>query len=372
LPNSDQPKIADYVTEQFELLGSHTDIAKLSAMTRELVGFSRSRSGVANTKKIYSDLFSAAVKSNYRSLFDKGAAVSKTAKAPAQRLAQQQKLSAVVVLVACDNVLLLDDLVTLLGDESEAIRMWAAKGLAGKNIHKALLQGQPDVTAVTKVINGLSDCLDQTSSGAVVEKIVQAGNLPKAQGCAAIMNKCAKVRLAHYRQWKVTNELSDLKIIREMLATAAGDGIFGDANLRTQVVAGAAQLYWAAYSRYAKGMTYKEGEDQNSEVLVLLMPDSQLSLETLLIEGEQAFNKMANLTGNTGTRARFLTALNERKWTTISRAFDLLIGKGGTINNSFNIYPGADGPEALPDPPKETVNRAKNLRDLNANLIETD
>ena len=372
LPDSDQPKIADYVIEQFELLGSQTEISKLSSMTKELVEFSQSRSGVANTKKIYSDLFTAAVKSNYRTLFDKGAAVAKNAKLPARLLGQQQKLSSVVLLDACDNVLLLDDLVALLSDESDDIRMWAARGLAGRNIHKTLLQGQPDEATVNKVISGLSGCLDQTSSAVVVEQIARAGNLPKAQGCAALMDKCAKVRVALYRQWTVTNELSDLRIIKEMLAAAAGNGIYGDANLRTQVVAGAAQLYSAAYSRYSKGMTYREGEDENSPMLVLLKPGSQQALETLLIEGESAFIKIANLTGSSRTRARFLTALKERKWANILRAFDYLMGKDGTINGAFNIYSGAGGPEALPDPPAEVITRAKNLRDLADNLIDTD
>ena len=265
---------------------------------------------------------------------------------------------------------LISELVFLLGDQSVPVRYWAAKGLAMPTIHKYLLQANSSSPEVQSVVAGLSGALAVETDPLVIGQIAGAAALPTHDKAFGVLIDCVSKREAQYKDWTVEKEYSDQTILNHLFKVAGSESLAGQAEAQTALIRSAAGLFSAAYQRYKKGMQYK---DEDGKIIVLYRKKRQRILQTLLIDAEIKMRQVCyRVDRNIRTKSRFQTALGAGKWADIDKAYDYLLGKDGSVNRVFDLYPaGKPNPFAeIPDPPMKLVDQAVKRAFIEQNKID--
>ena len=180
---------------------------------------------------------------------------------------------------------------------------------------------------------------------------------------------CVSKRELQYKDWTVDKEYSDQTILNHLFKVAGSEALANNAEAQTALIRSAAGLLSAAYQRYKKGMQYK---DKEGKIIVLYRKRRQRVLQTLLIDAEIKLRQVCyRLDRNIRTNSRFQTALESGKWLDIDKAYDYLLGKDGSVNRVFDLYPeGQANPFAeIPDPPSKLVDRAVKRAFVEQNTI---
>lgn len=341
-------KITTFVNEQFTNMLTVKDSSKLTSIVRSLVGAAVGKNPRPEAKKNYSDSFSMAVKSIYKQVMQ--AAQNHNDKAIGTNI----KISAAVVLAHCDNVNLIEDLAVLLQDDTEFIRYWAAKGLAGPRIQRYFTTNNTDVTAsLQMVVSALNTALQKENSSFVIAQIAQAA--PLNQEGVKIIQGCVGRRVEQYQSWKVNNELTDWDILSKIFDMLSDPRLEDNEQIK-DLAFNALKLFSVAYQRYTQSMQYKDSDT----ILPLLPEANQRELETLLIRAEVEFVRVSK----TDRRARFAIPIQKRKWKELNVHYLSLIR---VVNNYFKIFAENQNKPPVPTvgpPPAEIIERAKTLNNI--------
>jgi hypothetical protein len=353
----------EFVREQFQSLVLAKDATEASKVAKELAECTQSMSNVTPTRKSYSDSYSRAVKGVYGQALQQAQKKQQSQDPIQQKIGGQISLSTVIIMAMCDNLILADDLVRMLDSPSEEIRYWAAKGLAGKNLHSALTTSRDNVKYIKPILQGLNKCLGQTNSEGVIANIAVATDLLDKKASVTILQQCLKKRIDHYQQWQVIDESTDMVLLLQVLTVAGDEDIYGDEAARKNLLQSVADFYTLAYQRYVNGLGYRDGNTP----LPLLQDQNRQALGTLLIEGERKIQSLAATRGNIPISGpRFAAGIKSGKPASLDLAYRELIGQNGVTERAWKIT----GKLKLPKPPQGVVDRARTLRDIQKNLIE--
>ena len=357
----DLPAIDEFVQGQFLSMMRAKTTADMDKPLGDLLDSTSSVSSVDNAVQVYSDRFAAAVQSAYQQAFEKSAELTDAA------LVHHLRLSAAMVVVRADNPLLLDDVLGLLSDRSPDVRYWAARGLSTPRMSAALVTAEDDDDLVRGLRAKVSAAVEAETSGAVMAQLARANRIMAnpADG-AALLNDCAQTRVAQYRAWTVQNEMADLMIMTEIFDLVSQNLFEDEPDTEAGLVLAAAELLSAAQYRYSVGTGYAVSEDKT---LVLLTPESQEELRTLLVEGELGLYRLSGSNAN----SLFLRRMQQND--SLKPAYDALLGVNGAVNRQFDIFPEgtADNPlQPLPDPPTALVERAEIMAQLPEKLLEVE
>ncbi len=341
-------KITAFVNEQFANMLTVKDSSKLTSIVRNLVGAAVGKNPRPEAKKTYSDCFSTAAKSRYKQIMQ-------TARNHNDKnIGSNIKISTVVVLAHCDNTILIEDLAGLLQDDSEFIRYWAAKGLAGPRIQRYFTTNNADVSALLQTaVSALNTALQKENSSFVIAQIAQAA--PLNQEGVKIIQGCVGRRVEQYQSWKVSNELNDWDIISKIFNMLNAPRLEDTEQIKDMAF-NALKLFSVAYHRYTQSMQYKD----NGDVLPLLPETNQRELETLLIRAEVELIRISK----SDRRARFAVPIQKRKWKELNVHYQSLIR---VVNNNFKIFPENQDKPPMPTvgpPPAEIIERAKTLNNI--------
>ena len=346
-------KITAFVNEQFANMLTVNNSSKLTGIVRNLVGAAVGKNPRPEAKKSYSNCFSTAVKSIYKQTMQ--AAQNHNDK----NLGSNINISTVVVLAHCDNDILIEDFAELLQSDSEFIRYWAARGLAGTRIQRYFTAGDTDTTAsLQTVVSALNNALQKENSSFVIAQIAQAA--PPNQEGAKIIQGCAGRRVEQYQSWKVNNELADLDILSKIFNMLDNQRLEDDEQIK-DLAFSALKLFSVAYQRYVQSMQYKD----NGNILPLLSGTSQRELETLLIRAEVEFIRISKV----DRRARFAVPIQKRKWKELNVHYMSLIR---VVNNHFKMFPENQDKPPVPTvgpPPIEVIESAKILNSIQSESI---
>lgn len=354
--------IDTFVAEQFQAMLAAEKDSEIAEAKESLLESTESKLKYGETRQMYSNRFSQAVKDGYRSILER------LGKLEDQELVQQIRRAAIVVVAGTDNAVLIEELLVLLNDESPIARYWAAKGLTMPNIVRHLTGSEvTDNSAVDGVLAGLEECLEKEMSGEIIAQIAAAAALTnRAQGYK-LLQDCAKKRVGQYVNWTVDNELADLAILQLLFGTIESPTKDIDAK---EMVRSAAELFSAAYYRYSIAMQYKGTDD---EVIELIGPDSRQDLQTVLSEGEVIFLRL----GQSDRGRRFGGAMQRDKWSELDTAYNTMLGPRGVLDRKFDIYPAGNGEEQPPlvkldEPPALVVERAQARMEIANKSIGAD
>ena len=346
-------KITAFVNEQFANMLTVTDSSKLTSIVRSLVGVAVGKNPRPEAKKNYSNCFSTAVKTIYKQTMQAGQNHND------KNLGSNINISTAVVLAHCDNAILIEDLAELLQNDSEFIRYWAAKGLAGARIQRYFTSNNTEATAsLQTAVSTLNNALQKETSSFVIAQIAQAA--PLNQEGAKIIQGCAGRRIEQYQNWKVTNELSDLDILNKIFDMLDSQQLEDNEQIK-ELAFNALKLFSVAYQRYTQSMQYKD----NGNMLALLPKTSQCELETLLIRAEVEFIRISK----TDRRARFAIPIQKKKWKELNVHYMSLIR---VVNNYFKIFPENQENPPVPTvgpPPTEIIEIAKILNNIQSNSV---
>jgi len=348
--------IGQFVTEQFNAMMENS---KLSKHTDNLTKTAKNISKSKKARLDYSNTFSAAVRTEYKKVLAK--ANSMKDKSFANRL----KLQCVVVLGHTDNPSIIDDLLSLAGDESPSIRYWAIKGLAMPVIQAALQGDNADNPQITdtknKMLASLNDLLKTETAAIVISQIAAAAVPTDPEGLKLLQN-CAAKRSQMYKDWTVDNEQVDLEMINKILDIIVSKRYQDDRQIETNLMRSAATLFSAAFQRYKNGTRHQLSQ---TETIQLLSVASQQALLALLIEGEKRFIFVTDR----GIRQRFAIEIVKKRWASLNNAFKGLIGPNGAVERTFGIYTAQEVSEGrplikIPAPPEKLIKQAVNLKKL--------
>jgi len=366
LTDQDLQILDDFVAERFAFMEAVSEVSELSNPMRELLEGATSKVALAQTQQLYARRYRAAIKANYKRLYEKGTIPAEKASSADKELAYHKRLAVAVILATVADAEVIEDLVALLGDASSQVRYWAAKGLASDVIYDYLVAAESSDTAVQALWDGLRSCLEKEQSGAVLVQIATTALVPKHQGSIELLEMCVKKRQGKYQSWQVDNESTDLELLKLILQAAREDMLGQSEQERSALIRAAVDLFSVAFHRYYKGMTYT---DSQGKKIVLLSPSSKAQLETLLIEGEQALLRVAE----SPRRGAILPALVRDRWQDLEKAHNTLLAPEGILDRALEIYQGEnDGPTSLADPTAEVVERAITLAQIQNKVIGGD
>ena len=341
-------KITAFVNEQFTNMLTVTDSSKLTSIVRSLVGAAVGKNPRPEAKQSYSDHFSTAVKSIYKQIMQAGQNHND------KNLGSNINISTAVVLAHCDNAILIEDLAELLQNDSEFIRYWAARGLAGARIQRHFTTNDVNTTtSLQTAVSTLNNAMQKETSSFVIAQIAQAA--PPNQEGAKIIQGCTGQRVKQYQSWKVNNELADMDILNKIFNMLDNQQLEDDEQIK-DLAFNALKLFSVAYQRYTQSMQYKD----NGDMLPLLPEASQRELETLLIRAEVEFIRISK----TDRRARFAVPIQKRKWKELNVHYLSLIR---VVNSYFKIFPENQTKPPVPTvgpPPTEFIESAKTLNNI--------
>jgi len=362
LTDNDFKTLDDFVRGQFQSLVLDKEATEASKVAKNLADCTQSMSNVTPTRKSYSDRYSKAVKGVYGQAIQQAQQKLQSQDPIQKKIGGQIYLSTVIIMAMCDNLILADDLVRMLDAPSEEVRYWAAKGLAGKNLHHALTTSRDNVKYIKPILQGLNKCLSQTNSEGVIANIAVAADLLDKKASVTILQQCVRKRIDDYQKWKVIDEATDKILLLQLLAVAAHEDIYGDEAARRNLLQSVADFYSLAYQRYFNGLRYRD----NNTSLPLLQDQNRQALETMLIEGERKIQSLAVNRGNAQIAGpRFAAGIKSGKPASLDLAYRELIGKDGVMDRTWKIT----SKLKLPKPPQAVVDRARTLRDIKKNLI---
>jgi len=341
-------KITTFVNEQFTNMLTVTDSSKLTSIVRSLVSAAVGKNPRPEAKQSYSDHFSTAVKSIYKQIMQAGQNHND------KNLGSNINISTAVVMAHCDNAILIEDMAELLQNDSEFIRYWAAKGLAGPRVQRHFSTNDiGTTTSLQTAVSALNNALQKETSSFVIAQIAQAA--PPNQEGAKIIQGCTGRRVEQYQSWKVNNELADLDILNKIFNMLDNQQLENDEQVK-DLAFNALKLFSVAYQRYIQSMQYKD----NDNLLPLLPEASQRELETLLIRAEVEFIRISE----TDRRARFAVPIQKKKWKELNVHYMSLIR---VVNNRFKIFPENQDKPPVPTvgpPPTEIIESAKTLNNI--------
>jgi len=348
--------IDTFVKEQFLAMMRAPTPAGMVEPRRNLVAKTSGRSGSS-----YADRFAQAVQLGCREAFARAGEMTDSG------LAEQLRLSAVLVLVDTDNPLLLDDLLRLTEDKAATIRYWALSGLTTDAMFSFLSASGANSSTLRSLVAQLDTVVQHESNGLVIAKIAAASRLFRANDAKAtadLLHKCVQRRLLQYRNWTVQHEISDLETLRQLFTLIAANPFAEDETTGKDIVLQAAELISAAYYRYTMGSDFQVGP---SQTVTLLGQSSRRELRSLLIESELGL--YASITG-TNRKSLFFRAIRAaRRPGEIASAYNDLLGPEGLVNRTFDLFPenkkASEPPlQRLPDPSAEVIRRMQNVREV--------
>lgn len=367
LTDADLTALRTFVTQQCNELVLAKDVTEASQAAKELVENTQSSSNVTSTKTSYSNIYSRAVKDGYAQALEHARKKQQSKDPAEQAIGRHISLSIAIVMAKCDNLVLADDLVRLLKDPSEEIQYWAAKGLAGPNLHSALTSNNDNAALIQSILQGLKNCLGNTNSELVISQIALAAGLLDDTKSVAILEQCVAKRIDRYLRWDVINESTDMVLLMQILDILDNDTLYDNEDARTKLLQLAFDLYTLAYQRYAKSIQYLDTDGKTP--LNLLQEQNQHALESLLIECQKRIDTLAKSRERVQiTGPRFQSAIQSEtsKANNLDKTWKALLGADGITDKAWKITSTIQ----LPDPPEEVVDRARNFRDIRNHLIE--
>jgi hypothetical protein len=360
--------INTFVNEHFNLLMSVKDGGKeLSDRAEILMDNARGTAVVGDqTQDPYAQQFNKAVKENAPRVFEYTETMEN------KGLAQQIRLATVVIMSRTDNPELIGNLLPLLKDKSALVRYWAAKGLTTANVRKMLASPESSADAWPKIISGLTACVATETSPVVIEQIANAASISTNPGCIALAKQCIDKRLPLYQNWTVDQEETDLELIKIAADMAMSDSLQSDKAAQTTLIKSAAELFTAAYYRYAKGIQHPV---EGGKTVSLLTGESQQALESILIDGEIALTRAAAKADPTiKPRPSFFLKILQSPTLNLDRAYEPFFRD---LNRAYQLFPEQTGPNPqyfapLPDPPDALIQGALAKRAIEGKIIRAD
>ncbi|KPK78139.1 MAG: hypothetical protein AMJ79_00795 [Phycisphaerae bacterium SM23_30] len=367
LSAEDLQRLEMFIQIQFEQMELAQSGAELNEPVRELLAITTSNSNNPLTRQQYSERLAEMVQARYMAVFQRGVNLSGQDLEALQEMGAHLKRAAALPLTVSDHPRIIDDLLRLLQDDLEDVRNYAAKGFTTRNIHEYLTQVEETDAVVQKVLGGLDQCLAQESSPEVIMQIATAANLPEKARGLTILKKCVDKRTAQYRLWQVESEAADSEILHQVFLAAEQKLGANDKRSATDLLRSAAELYWAAYQRYTRGISYRT---EDGKTVPLVTDPSQQTLRTLLLVGEDGFRSICDAAlQSPRSRRLFSTAILDQNAASLSGPYDALLGAGGQVQQAFNIYDGWAAPAELPAPSAEVIQKAENLQKIKQNSI---
>ncbi|MBN1436206.1 MAG: hypothetical protein JW936_03955 [Sedimentisphaerales bacterium] len=358
-----------YIQQQFSIMMLSQTAQEISAATETLINVRNSNSAVQAARQAYSDQFADSIAAQTPQILEFATQMQD------RWLAQQLRLALVIIITRTDNPILIDQLLQLTTDPAAEIRYWALTGLTQERIFDTLRNSLSDDETLQSVIGQLNAMLDNETEPLVITQIAQATRvLPQAQSAAEILIRCAQVRTVQYRNWDVSDERSDLDILNTIFDLVNEGTLEQESAQEIRLVRAAAELFSAAYDRYAMGTNYRPevtADTPNPQPINILSEQSQTNLRAVLIEGEQGFYA---ITDNANFTSRFRRSLDQND--DLTPAYNFLLGSTGILSRSYNLFTEAEAAldrpiPAIPNPSPEFVQRARNLAELPDRLLDT-
>ncbi len=352
LTEQDLQKVQTFVNEQFRLMAQAKAPSDILNPLRNLTESTRSTIKRPSIQMAYSNRYAQAVKKSYKMAFSRSVGRGN------QRLAQQIQMAAAVVVAKTESTILIDDMANMLKSPVQAVRYWAAKGLAMPAIRMffaASTGNAKSKKAAQLVATALQSTLQNEQSGLVIGQIAQASPLSIPAG-TNILDDCVAKRLDAYKNWQIEDELIDWQILQRIFDAQQKNSL-QPAQSRTLML-DAAKLYTAACERYKIAVTYK-GSD--GHILQLLPQANQNALQTILIEGEKDLMLLAKKPPEN----RFENTIKSHRWSRLNTSLSAILR---VLNQKLNIYPKGTNINTplvkIPAPPQKVIERAQILREI--------
>ena len=370
LTNEDMQLVDQFVQEQMSDIQFAQQFSVAADAAEQLRNTAQSEATVQSARQAWSQRFTQAVKAQVPALFQRANELLADEDLEQKELGRQIALAALIVMAACDNPALLDQILPLLQHERPEIRYWTVTALNKPTTLAALREDQ---ALRGQVINALRTLLNRENPAELLQIVAEwASQLADDPQVDPLLQAIVAQRVQKYQAWNVSEEMCDLAILRAILNVAGTPTAFQQTQRRAALVRAAADLYCAAGTRYVKAMGYTKPDTNPPQTLPLLTDDSQIASETLLIQAEELFLALASRSTDV-YRGRMRESIGSENWDRVQAALEALVGPDqGLINRAFNIYSTGQQITTVPDAPQEVVQRAETLSTLRRNLLEVE